>query len=209
MNRKDKKIALLKPAVGILRGITADFFRQLMAAAFDSGLTAIEVTMNTAGACEMVAGARDMVPEGHLLGMGTIRNLAEARAALEAGAMFLVTPNLAPEVIAFANHHELPVIAGAFSPTEVYQAWDSGADLVKVFPCRGLGPDYIRELRGPFDHIPMVAVGGVNQDNVEDYFRAGAVSVGVGSSLFGKDALAERDPEAVAANVREFLARCR
>jgi len=208
-NRKmSGAVSLLAPLVGILRGIDPGFFPELMAAAFSAGLSAIEVTMNTPGACEMVAAARPAVPQGRLLGMGTIRNLGEAEKAIAAGAMFMVTPNLDPDVITFAHRHGVPVIAGAFTPTEVFQAWDRGADMVKVFPVRaGGGPDYIRELKGPFDHIPMVAVGGVSPANVREYFNAGAEGVGVGTSLFGKAALEKRDPEAAAASVRDFLQR--
>ncbi len=200
-----KKKALLKPVVGILRGVDADFFPELMTTAFAAGLTAIEVTMNTASACAMVTAVRDRVPDGRLLGMGTIRNLAEARAAFAAGAMFMVTPNLDPEVIEFARGKNLPIIAGAFSPTEVYRAWSLGADMVKVFPCRDLGPEYIHELLGPFDHIPMVAVGGVNRENVAAYLTAGAVGVGAGSSLFGREAIKKRDLAAMTTNIRAFL----
>lgn len=203
MNRTE----LLKPVVGILRGIDPGFFPELMAASFAAGLSAIEVTVNTAGAFGMVSTTRPRVPEGCLLGMGTIRNPDEGRAAIEAGAMFLVTPNLDPAVIELARKQKLPIIAGAFTPSEVYRAWAAGADLVKVFPCGGLGPGYIRELRGPFDHIPMVAVGGVKEENVAEYLAAGAVGVGVGTSLFGREAIAARDPRAIEKNVAEFLAR--
>jgi 2-dehydro-3-deoxyphosphogluconate aldolase/(4S)-4-hydroxy-2-oxoglutarate aldolase len=192
--------------VGILRGIDGDFFRALLPAAFGAGLSALEITMNTPGAPEIVARCRPEVPPGKLLGMGTVRNVAESEIAIGAGAMFLVTPNTDVRVIEMAKGRGIPIIAGAFTPTEVYTAWSAGADLVKVFPCGVVGPGYLRELRGPFDHIPLVAVGGVNIDNVGDYFAAGAAGVGVGSSLFGAAALAARDSEAVAESVRVFLA---
>ncbi|NTV14664.1 MAG: 2-dehydro-3-deoxyphosphogluconate aldolase [Desulfobulbaceae bacterium] len=194
------------PVIGILRGINGDFFRELLPVAFAAGLTALEITMNTPGAAEIVKRCRPGVPPGKLLGMGTIRNVAEAEIALAAGAMFLVTPNTDPKVIELAKNQEIPVIAGAFTPTEVYAAWSAGADLVKIFPCGAVGPDYLRELRGPFDHIPLVAVGGVHLNNLRDFFAAGAVAVGVGNSLFGQAALAELDLAGVAANVRRFLA---
>ena len=97
------------------------------------------------------------------------------------------------------------MIAGAFTPTEVYTAWAAGAAMVKVFPCGVVGPNYIRELRGPFEQIPLVAVGGVNLSNLGDYFKAGVAGVGVSSALFGKDALAEQDLEAIGDNVGEFV----
>lgn len=194
------------PIIGILRGVSGEFFPEVMHAAFGAGLQALEITMNTPGALEMVAHCRPRVPRGKLLGMGTVRNPAEARQAIEAGAMFLVSPNTDPGVIGLAAAHQLPVIAGAFTPTEVYAAWAAGASLIKIFPCGVLGPDYLRELRGPFAEIPLVAVGGVNRANLADYFAAGAAAVGVGASLFGAEALSARDPAAVADNVGRFVA---
>ncbi len=192
--------------IGILRGVEPSFFPDLMAASYAGGLRALEVTMNTRGAEDMVADNLAMVPDGCRLGMGTIRNIIEARAAVEAGAMFLVSPNMDPEVIDFGRSREVPVIAGAMTPTEVYQAWSAGASMVKVFPCPG--PGYIKDLLGPFDHIPLVAVGGVNDGNVKEFFVAGAQAVGVGSSLFGHDALITRDPEQVEKNVKIFVDLC-
>jgi len=121
--------------------------------------------------------------------------------------MFLVTPNTDTRVIEYARANAVPVIAGALTPTEVYAAWSAGADLVKVFPCGALGPSYIRELLGPFDAIPLVAVGGVDLDNVREYFAAGARAVAATTALFGKSALEDRDLDAIARNVARFIAR--
>ncbi len=194
------------PIIGILRGIDGEFFRALMPAAFGAGLTTLEITMNTPGAAEIVSRCRPEVPPGKLLGMGTICNVAEAKIAISAGAMFLVTPNTDTKVIELAKESGVPVIAGAFTPTEIYAAWSAGADLIKVFPCGVVGPDYIRELRGPFDQIPLVAVGGVNINNIGAFLAAGAVGVGLGNSLFGKAALAERNLTGLTENIRRFLA---
>ncbi|MHB8791319.1 MAG: bifunctional 4-hydroxy-2-oxoglutarate aldolase/2-dehydro-3-deoxy-phosphogluconate aldolase [Desulfobulbaceae bacterium] len=197
------------PVIGILRGIDPVFFGEVMAAAFAGGLQAIEVTINTAGAEQIVSRCRSAVPPGKLLGMGTVRNLEEARAAVGAGAMFMVSPNLDARVIEYANRQGIPIIAGALTPTEVYVAWQAGADMVKVFPCGSLGgPRYIRELLGPFDRVPLVAVGGVTLDNLAEYFAAGARAVGVSSSLFGKEALRCRDIGQVGAQVKKFIEQC-
>jgi len=198
-------VKLDPPVIGILRGISADFFGPLMDAAFEAGLQAIEVTLNTAHAETMIAAQRPRVPEGRLLGMGTICNLDEAKRALDAGAMFLVTPNTDDRVIDYAVSRNIPVAAGALTPTEVYRAWACGAALIKVFPCTQLGPEYIRNLRGPFDEIPLAAVGGVTRENVRAFLDAGANAVGVGSSLFGRDAIARQQADDVCANVRSFL----
>ncbi len=196
------------PVIGILRGVDPDFFRSVMETSFASGLEAIEITMNTKHAIEIVSSCKPAVPPGKLLGMGTIRNLGEAKKAVEAGAMFLVTPNTDTKVIEYAKSNSVPIIAGALTPTEVYTAWSAGADMVKVFPIGIFGPKYIKELRGPFEQIPLVAVGGMDLDNVKEYFAAGARAVGASTSLFGKKALMERNLEEIAQNVKKFIALC-
>ena len=196
------------PVIGILRGIDPGFFRDIMHASFAVGLKAIELTMNTAGAEQVVSSLRSEVPEGNLLGMGTIRNPDEAKRAIDAGAMFLVTPNTDEKVIEYAKSCDIPIVSGALTPTEVYRAWSAGADMVKVFPCGAFGPRYIKDLLGPFDDIPLVAVGGVSIDNLKDYFDAGAKAVGVGPSLFGAEALRKKDIEKLSENVKAFMRRC-
>lgn len=200
------KMKLNVPVIGILRGIERSFFSSVMEASFQSGLESIEVTMNTEGALDMVAENRSRVPQGGLLGMGTIRNQEEAKNAINAGSMFLVTPNYDAQVIEYADSRGIPVIAGALTPTEVYAAWRSGAAMVKVFPCQAMGgPQYIKDLRGPFDHVPLVAVGGISTKNLTAYITAGAQAVGVSSSLFGQSALAEKNIDLLTVNVKNFI----
>lgn len=196
------------PVIGILRGVDEAFFPDLMTTAFNAGLQALEVTMNTASAERIVEKNLPRVPAGKYLGIGTVRNIGEARRALDTGAAFLVTPNTNVKVIEYAAERGIPVIAGAFSPTEVYTAWSSGARMVKVFPCGLLGPSYIRELRGPFDDIDLVAVGGVTLENLRDYFNAGVRAVGAATALFGKKALEEKDLVKLAGHVKKFVEAC-
>ena len=196
------------PVIGILRGIDSAFFKSVMGTSFASGLQAIEITMNTDDALNIVSSNMSHVPPGKLLGMGTIRNLDEAKKAVDAGAMFLVTPNSDTDVIYYAKDKSVPVIAGALTPTEVYNAWSAGADMVKVFPCRPFGPEYIKELRGPFEQIPLVAVGGITLNNIADYFAAGVNGVGASTSLFGRQALKSRDLDNIANNVSNFIRLC-
>jgi len=196
------------PVIGILRGVDPVFFKDVMKTSFDAGLQAMEITMNTDDALNIVASNIPNVPPGKLLGMGTIRNLEEAKMAVQAGAMFMVTPNIDTKVIDHAKDNNIPIIAGALTPTEVYNAWSAGADMVKVFPCSSFGPDYIKELRGPFENIPLVAVGGVNLDNITDYFAAGARAVGASTSLFGREALKDRALDEIEKNVRSFISLC-
>jgi 2-dehydro-3-deoxyphosphogluconate aldolase/(4S)-4-hydroxy-2-oxoglutarate aldolase len=202
-------LKLTVPVVGILRGIEPRFFGDVMERSFAAGLEAIEITMNTRGAEEAVRNCREAVPSGKLLGMGTVRNVDEAERALEAGAMFLVTPNTDERVLAHAASRGVPVVTGALTPTEVYAAAAGGAAMVKVFPCQALGgPRYIAELRGPFEAVPLMAVGGVSAGNAREYFTAGADAVGVGASLFGEDALRDKDLSRLGENVSDFIRRC-
>ena len=196
---------LAVPVIGIVRGVEADFFSELMHTSFDAGLSAIELTINTRDAEKTIYRLQSEVPEGRMLGMGTIRNLDEAKRAADAGAMFFVTPNLDPDVIRFAVKKKIPIISGALTPTEIYTAWSEGADMVKIFPCNAFGPGYIKDLGGPFDDIPLVAVGGVNEKNLSDYFAAGAAAVGVSSALFGKAAFKNRDITEISQNIKKFI----
>lgn len=196
------------PVIGILRGVDSGLFGEIMEVSFGAGLQAIEVTMNTAQAEQIVSRYRSAVKDDQLLGMGTIRNLDEAKRAIDAGAMFLVTPNLDLTVVEYARSQEIPIVSGAFTPTEVYRAWSGGADMVKVFPCGLLGPGYIRELLGPFDQVPLVAVGGVSLANLKQFFEAGARAVGVSTSLFGRQALEDRNLEKLKVNVGNFVECC-
>ncbi|MFA6499231.1 MAG: bifunctional 4-hydroxy-2-oxoglutarate aldolase/2-dehydro-3-deoxy-phosphogluconate aldolase [Desulfurivibrionaceae bacterium] len=198
------------PVIGILRGVEGDFFGEVMQISFAAGLTAMEVTMNTPDAEQIVREYRPAVPAGRLLGMGTIRNLEEARRAVGAGAMFLVTPNTNTGVIEYARKEGVPIVTGALTPTEVYAAWSAGADLVKVFPCGAMGgPQYIKDLLGPFDHLRLAAVGGVSLANLQEYFTAGAATVGVSTSLFGTKALREKNLDQIGQNVKIFIEHCR
>jgi len=196
------------PVIGIVRGVEALFFGNLMDSAYAAGLQAIEITMNTRDALQIVSSLRPAVPAGKLLGMGTVRNREEAQKAIGAGAMFLVTPNTDTAVIEYAVSCNVPVISGALTPTEVYTAWSAGADMIKVFPCRPFGPGYIRELRGPFEQVPLVAVGGVTVQNMSEYFDAGVSAVGASTSLFGQTALKDRNLEEIAGNIRNFISLC-
>lgn len=196
--------------IGILRGVEADFFPEILEASFAAGLMALEVTMNTRDAERIISRNRGIVPFGRFLGMGTVRNIEEAKRAVGCGAMFLVSPNLDVAVIAYAKKQGLPIVAGALTPTEIYAAWKAGADMIKVFPCQALGgARYIKELRGPYDDLPLVAVGGVTLDNLAAYFAAGVRGVGVSTSLFGGEALQQKDALAIGRNVKIFIEHCR
>jgi 2-dehydro-3-deoxyphosphogluconate aldolase / (4S)-4-hydroxy-2-oxoglutarate aldolase len=152
----------------------------------ETGVRFIEVTIDSPGSVPFLECAAKKF-KGALFGAGTVTVPALAEEAIRAGAQFLVTPNFNPEVIRIAHSHQIPIFSGAMTPTEIFSAYQAGADVIKVFPAATLGSAYFKELRGPFPEIPLMATGGITVDNAPDFFAAGATALGVGSSLNLKD----------------------
>jgi 2-dehydro-3-deoxyphosphogluconate aldolase/(4S)-4-hydroxy-2-oxoglutarate aldolase len=173
-------------AIAVLRADAPDRLLAVARTLMEAGVTSIEFTLTTPGALEVIGeAARSLSSTGALIGAGTVLDAANARRVIAAGAKFVVTPALSSQVIGQCKREGVVVIAGALTPTEVVQAWELGSDLVKVFPAGVLGPAYIRALRAPLPHIPLVPTGGITPDNAADYLRAGAAVVGVGGALTG------------------------
>jgi 2-dehydro-3-deoxyphosphogluconate aldolase / (4S)-4-hydroxy-2-oxoglutarate aldolase len=173
------------PLVAILRRPRVDI-GVCAGALLGAGVRFIEVTIDSPGALAFLeTAAKDF--KGALFGAGTVTVPDLAEKAIQAGARFLVTPNFNPEVIQVARSHRIPIFSGAMTPTEIFSAYQAGAEVIKVFPAATLGSAYFKELRGPFSEIPLMATGGINLDNAPDFFAAGATALGVGSSLNLKD----------------------
>ena len=147
------------------------------------GFRIIEITYSFNGATEAIAKLSDANENDLLIGAGTILNRGQVREAVGAGARFLVSPCVLPEVIDAARELQVAIIPGAFTPTEIYTAYSLGADIVKIFPAVRYGPEYLRALRGPLPQIPIMPTSGVDATNVAEWFRAGAVAVGAVSSV--------------------------
>ncbi len=173
------------PVVAIVRRPLVDPIR-CVENLFEAGIRLVEITMDTPGATEILASMQSGIPSNALLGAGTVTDIARAEAALATGASFIVTPNLNFDVIRFARDHGLPIMPGAMTPTEIFNAAAAGANYVKLFPASTLGPAYFRELRGPFAEIPLIATGGVNLENADEFIRFGVDALGIGSSLIPK-----------------------
>lgn len=169
--------------MAIARGLAPKGADEAAEALCQGGIRLIEVTLNTPGAPEIIARWRSRFEGRMRVGAGTVLDESLARQAIQAGAEFLVSPNVDEAVIRCGARSQVEVFSGALSPTEIVRAWKAGASAIKVFPASAFGPQYLRELRGPLEHIPLIAVGGVHADNLEDFLRAGAVGVGLGSSL--------------------------
>jgi 2-dehydro-3-deoxyphosphogluconate aldolase/(4S)-4-hydroxy-2-oxoglutarate aldolase len=180
--------------------------RAVVDALADGGVRALEVTMTVPRAVEMIRELAPTIPEGFLLGAGTVTDAATARAVIDAGATFVVGPVFRPEVIAACHERGVPALPGCFSPTEILAAHEAGADIVKLFPATMLGPQYIKDVRAPLPQVKLMPTGGVTLDNAGDWIRAGAVAVGVGSALVEAKAIEEGRFDVIAANARKVVA---
>lgn len=166
--------------IAILRGVRESDIDKLAGALLAGGITVLEITLNTPGAPDMIRRLQRTYGDSLYIGAGTVLDSEDLQVALDAGASFIVTPNTDEEVIRRCRDSGIPIFPGAMTPTEIVRAWKAGATAVKVFPSASLGLDYIKELQGPLKHIPMVAVGGVNTENIADFMRCGCHAVGIG-----------------------------
>jgi 2-dehydro-3-deoxyphosphogluconate aldolase/(4S)-4-hydroxy-2-oxoglutarate aldolase len=170
------------------------------------GIRALEVTMTVPGAIELIAQIAPSLPSEFLIGAGTVLDAGTARRAIEAGARFVVGPVFRQAVIDEAHRLERPAMPGCFSPTEVQNAWEAGADVVKVFPATSLGPAFFRDIRAPLPHLKLMPTGGVSIENADEWIRAGAVAVGVGSALLDPRAIEAGDYSSITEKARRILA---
>jgi 2-dehydro-3-deoxyphosphogluconate aldolase/(4S)-4-hydroxy-2-oxoglutarate aldolase len=193
------------PLMGIVRGIRGEDTRPLIESVVEAGLETIEVTMNTPGARDIIRAARDVSRGRIAVGAGTVLGLDDLKAALDAGAGFIVMPVALEEVIRYCVKKGVPVFPGALSPQEVHNAWEAGAAMVKVFPCGVFGPKYIKELKGPFDRIKLMAVGGVRLENIAEYFSSGADAVAFGASVFKREWLDAGDFRSIGELVGKYV----
>lgn len=178
------------PIVGIIRGIPGEVISNLAEVYFEAGFHTLEVTMNTKGATEVIAKLRQLYPDRNV-GAGTVCTTEDLNRALEAGAGFIVTPTIDEEIIKLAVSSSVPIFPGAYTPTEIHRAWKLGASAVKIFPATQLGPQYVKDVLAPLNEIKLLPTGGVALENIRTFFAAGAIGVGMGSSLFLKDHVRE------------------
>jgi 2-dehydro-3-deoxyphosphogluconate aldolase/(4S)-4-hydroxy-2-oxoglutarate aldolase len=193
--------------IPVLRLKSQSLARQGIAALREAGFGTVEITLTTPGAVELIRELRDAAGEGFLVGAGTVLDLDTARACLDAGARYLVSPCVVPGMGALAHAAGAACLAGGFTPGEVLAASRDGADIVKVFPAATGGPSHLAALKAVFPDIPLCPTGGVNLDNLEDWRRAGAAVVGVGNNILDLAALEAGDTARVAAHAARFLGR--
>lgn len=189
--------------VAIIRAPTGENLVEVAQALYDGGIDVIEVTFTVPDVLDVLQRMRKALPEQVLLGAGSVLDAESARAALLAGAEFVVSPVVNLDVIRLCRRYGKVVMPGAMTPTEVLAAWEAGADIVKVFPADFGGPAYLKALRGPLPQVRLLPTGGVNLHTMRDFFEAGACAVGLGSALVEKQALQTGN----FARIRELAAR--
>jgi 2-dehydro-3-deoxyphosphogluconate aldolase / (4S)-4-hydroxy-2-oxoglutarate aldolase len=203
-----KAVARLREVgiIPIIRASSADAVMPVAEALLQAGLPVVEITLTVPNAIDAIGAVAKRFSGKLLVGAGTVTDAETVRRAVDAGAEFIVSPCLVPEVIEAAQRAGVAVLPGALTPTEVFEAHRLGGDMVKVFPAQAVGgAAYLRALRGPFPNIPLVPTGGVTLDNIAEMFTAGAAAVGVGTELISPDALARRDYAAIGAVAKQFV----
>ncbi|RRJ95345.1 bifunctional 4-hydroxy-2-oxoglutarate aldolase/2-dehydro-3-deoxy-phosphogluconate aldolase [Opitutaceae bacterium TAV4] len=205
--KKDAILAKIKneKVIALIRAENPDGLLDCAKALAEGGLTSIELTMTTPGAIRMLEKATAELPD-FLFGLGTVLDAETARAGILAGAKFIVTPALRPDVITLCRRYSIPVFSGALTPTEVITAWEAGADVAKIFPAEFFGPAYIKSLKAPLPQVEMVPTGGVNENNLADFIKAGAFATAAGSSLVQAQALKDKNWAAITAKAKAFAA---
>lgn len=203
----EQALALIRQTgvIAIMRARSSD---QLLAAAEAiraGGVRAIEVTMTTPGALAVIEQAAGRYGADVLFGAGTVLDAESARAAILAGAGFIVAPTTDPATIELCRRYSIPVFPGAYTPTEILAAWQAGADMVKVFPASAGGPALIKALKAPLPQIELVPVGGVEIDNTAEFIRAGSAAVGVGNALIDQKLLDTKDLTTLTARAQRFI----
>ena len=179
--------------VAVVRADSGALLAKVVKALAEGGVTAAEITFTVPDAVEVIRQVRKEVGDAVCLGAGSVLDPETARAAILAGAQYLVSPTVNLDVIRLCRRYDIPIMPGAFTPTEVVAAWEAGADVVKIFPADVGGPNYIKALRGPLPQIKMMPTGGVDLTTAEAFLKAGACCLGAGSSLVEPKAVASGD----------------
>lgn len=193
--------------VPVIRAESADIALKVVEALVKGGITTLEITMTVPDALGAIRSVAHRFGGAVLLGAGTVTSRALAEGALDAGAEFLVTPCVVPDVIEVAGARGVAVLPGAITPTEVFTAWSLGGDIIKIFPASNVGgASYLKALKGPFPQIPLCPTGGVNLQTIGDFIKAGAAAVGVGGELVSKAAIDKGDYAQITSLATQYVA---
>lgn len=172
-----------RAVVAVIRRASVETIIPMARSLKDGGVTALEITMETPKALAVIEKAADVFGDEMFVGAGTVLDAETARAAILSGAKFVFSPTVRKETIEITKRYGVISVPGAFTPTEILTAYEYGADVIKVFPAGSVGPGYFKNIAGPLPHIPLMPTGGIDMSNAKDYILAGAIAVGIGSSL--------------------------
>lgn len=190
----------------VIRASTAEKAFTAVDALRNGGISVVEVTLTVPGAEQVIKALRKQFNSALLVGAGTVLNVESAKRCLDAGAQFIVSPGFNAATVDFAKTRDILVIPGALTPTEIVAAWESGADMIKVFPCNAVGgPAYIKSLKAPLPQIPLVPTGGVNLQTAADFIKAGSEALGIGGELVVASALDSGKPEMITGLAKQFM----
>jgi 2-dehydro-3-deoxyphosphogluconate aldolase/(4S)-4-hydroxy-2-oxoglutarate aldolase len=191
--------------VAVVRLDSAEKLVKVAEALKEGGITTIEFTMSSPGVLDMIREATAHFGDEVLMGAGTVLDPETARAAILAGAEFIVTPTLNLDTIELCRRYGKSIVPGALTPTEILTAWEAGADMVKLFPASTVGPGYLKAVLAPLPQLRLVPTGGVSADNAAEYLRAGATALGIGGKLVDKTAVARGDWPAITAEAQRLM----
>ena len=198
---------LIDPGIiAVVRAQKAEQVWPLSEALIAGGVMAIEITMTTPNAVETIRETSREIGSRGVIGVGTVLDARTCREAIEAGAQFVVSPILRPEIAEMARSLDRPVMLGSYTPTEAQLAHEAGADFIKIFPSAGLGPNYIRAIRAPLPHLRIIPTGIASVDDVVGFIKAGCVAVGLGSLLIARPILEESNWPELTVRARDLVA---
>jgi len=197
------------PIVGIIRNVADEHIETIATVYADSGLTCLEITMNSPNAEKNIALLADKYAGRLNIGAGTVCSVHDLEKAIKAKAQFIVTPIINEEVIKACVAEKVPIFPGAYTPSEIYKAWSLGATMVKLFPASDLKPGYIKEILAPLNFVRIMPTGGISFDNFTDYLAQGAKGVGIGSQLFPRDIIMNQDWTALGDIYAKFVKKYR
>lgn len=193
--------------VAVIRRPKQSQIHSIAEALVEGGVGALEITLDTPGALQMIKDLKDTYKDRVLVGAGTVLDATTAKGAIDAGSDFVFCPIFDLETVQITNRYGRISIPGVMTPTEIVQAYSAGADILKIFPGAALGESYIKDLQGPLGHIPMMPTGGVSLDNVETFIKNGAIAVGAGGTLVDGKAVAEERYEVLTEITKQFIAK--
>jgi 2-dehydro-3-deoxyphosphogluconate aldolase/(4S)-4-hydroxy-2-oxoglutarate aldolase len=192
-------------AVAVVRLPEPDLVEPVLEALYEGGIRVAEITMTVPNAISLIKKAVAKSPDDFLMGVGSVTNAEMTEKAVNAGAKYVVSPIMKKEIIDKANELGVPVMPGAFTPTEIQQAWEWGADIIKIFPADIVGMNFIKAVKAPLPHLKLMPTGGVTLTNGGEWIKAGACAVGIGSALLNKEAIKRGDFDAITNNAKILL----